>query len=80
MHMLKASLRCKVAGFALMLTRSRISDADADVQQVFFEFLDEAFPGYRPGFFQESFFIRFSLVYQVFFFDGFHGDRLLSVC
>ena len=53
MRTLTASRRHKVASFVLMLTRSRISDADADVRQVEFVFFGGLFRRQRPGFFDQ---------------------------
>ena len=74
---LTASLRRKVAGFALMLTRNRMSYPDADVRQVEFVFSGDLFRRQRPGFFDQVVFRREEFVQQEFFGD-FQGSSLLS--
>ena len=78
MRTLTASRRHKVASFVLMLTRSRISDTDADVRQVEFVFLGGLFRRQRPGFFEQVVFRREEFVQQEFFGD-FQRSSLLSV-
>ena len=78
MRTLTASRRRRVAGSALMLTRSRISDPDADVRQVEFVFLGGLFWRQRPGFFEQVVFRREEFVQQEFF-GNFQRSSLLSV-
>lgn len=75
---LTASRRRRVAGSALMLTRSRVSYADADVRQVEFIFLGGLFRRQGPGLFDQVVFRREEFVQQEFFGD-FQGCSLLSV-
>ena len=78
MRTLTASRRRRVASSALMLTRSRISDTDADVRQVEFVFFGGLFRRQRPGFFDQVVF-RWEKFVQQYFFGDFQGSSLLSV-